>query len=331
MWITMPKRDKIISEVSPGMFRIVVPLPIPEVGSMNSYIIVDSDRNFIIDPGMAHPGCYEIMEKAIEDLGLDLRLTDFFITHHHLDHFSSISRFLSETSQIYISKPEAVFIGRIASGEAEAETAIFLEMMGFPEKDPMNVVSQFFNEEYGRRHSWPFRFVADGTVIERGGYHFTCIVSPGHSMAHGCLYEPDCRILISGDQITVGIQFLLDRNEPLADHLRSLTRLREMEVNLALPGHGSPFKDHKGRIDSLLAHHQTRLDAVHGALREKGKDAYELTLALDGLLPDWDVFDKLPPHRKFIYTRHTLAYLQHLVAQGRARKEHLSGRILFFR
>jgi glyoxylase-like metal-dependent hydrolase (beta-lactamase superfamily II) len=54
-----------ISEVAPGIFRIVVQLPIPEVGSMNSYVIVDADRNLIVDPGMAHPACYELMEKAI--------------------------------------------------------------------------------------------------------------------------------------------------------------------------------------------------------------------------------------------------------------------------
>jgi glyoxylase-like metal-dependent hydrolase (beta-lactamase superfamily II) len=68
----MSGRTEKISEVAPGIFRIVVQLPIPEVGSMNSYVIVDGDRNLIVDPGMAHPACYELMEKAIEDLGLDL-------------------------------------------------------------------------------------------------------------------------------------------------------------------------------------------------------------------------------------------------------------------
>ena len=124
-----------ISEVAPGIFRIVVQIPIPEVGSMNSYVIVDGDRNLIVDPGMAHPACYELMEKAIEDLGLDLGRTDFFITHHHLDHFSAVSRFLRGKSNIYISKPEAEFIERVASGEVQAETGVFLEMLGFPGKE----------------------------------------------------------------------------------------------------------------------------------------------------------------------------------------------------
>jgi glyoxylase-like metal-dependent hydrolase (beta-lactamase superfamily II) len=327
----MSGQAEYISEVAPGIFRIIVQLPIPEVGSMNSYVILDGDRNLIVDPGMAHSSCYEIMEKTIEDLGLDLGRTDFFITHHHLDHFSAVSRFLSRTSHIYISKPEAEFVERIASGEVEGETAVFLEMLGFPEKDPMNVVSQFFSNEYKQQRRGPFRFVDDGDVIVRGSYHLTCLVTPGHSIGHSCLYELSRRILIVGDQITAGVQFLLDRTDPLADHLQSLSRLREMNVKLALPGHGSPFGDHKNRIDRLRAHHQGRSEAVYGALGEDGRDAYEVTLALDRLLPDRETLDMLPLIRRFIHTRHTFAYLQHLAVQGRARKEHRHGRMLFFR
>jgi hypothetical protein len=56
-----------------------------------------------------------------------------------------------------------------------------------------------------------------------------------------------------------------------------------------------------------------------------------MTLALDDLLPDREPFDNLPFIRKFIHTRHTFAYLQYLAAQGRVKKEHCHGRILFSR
>ncbi len=323
------KRADRISEVFPGIFRIVVPLPIPEVGSMNSYVIVDGDRNLIVDPGMAHPACYETMENAIGNLGLDLGRTDFFITHHHLDHYSSVSRFLSATSHIYISRAEAEFLERIAKGEVDTEMAVFLKMLGFPEQKPAFVVSQFYSSEYRQRRSWPYRCIADGDVIVRGGRHFTCLVSAGHSNGHSCLYESSDGVLIVGDQITAGVQFLLDRDNPLADHLQSLAGIREMDVKLALPGHGSPFKDHRKRIDRLQAHHQEMADTVCSALGENAKDAYEITLALDRLLPDRDSFETMTPIRKFIHTRHTYAYLQYLTAQGRAGRENRHGRILF--
>jgi glyoxylase-like metal-dependent hydrolase (beta-lactamase superfamily II) len=319
-----------ISEVAPGIFRIVIQIPISEVGSMNSYVICDGDRSLIIDPGMAHPECYEQMEKSIEALGLDLGRTDFFITHHHLDHFSSIPRFLRETSRIYISRHEAEFIERVASGEVQAETGVFLQMLGFPEKDPMDVVSQFYSEEYRQGHPWPFCYIADGDIIVRGNHPFTCLITPGHTIGHSCLYEPGPSILISGDEITAGIQFLVDRPNPLGDHLQSLARLRGMDVKLALPGHGSPFRDHRKRIDQLLVHHKERSEVAYGVLGKNGKDAWEVTLALDGLLPDREPINRLPLIRKFIHTRHTFAYLQYLAARGRVRKENRQGRILFF-
>ncbi|MEJ2111199.1 MAG: MBL fold metallo-hydrolase [Acidobacteriota bacterium] len=327
----MSVQENIVTEIAPGIFRIPMRLPIPEVGSMNSYVLVDAGRHLIVDPGMAHPECCGIMEKAIEDLGLDPACIDFFITHHHLDHFSSVSRFLSETSRIYISRSEADHIERIASGEAEKETAALLEGMGFPEKKPMNAVPQFFSDAYSRKRSWPFHYVADGDILERGGRCFTCLVSPGHSNAHSCLFESTLALLISGDEITAGVQFLLDRADPLADHYESLAQLRKLDVRLALPGHGDPFEDHRGRIDRLMAHHRGRAEAVYGALQEYGKDAYEVTLSLDGLLPGRDRLDAEPLVRKFIHTRHTFAYLLNLAAQGRARKEVRQGRFVFFR
>jgi glyoxylase-like metal-dependent hydrolase (beta-lactamase superfamily II) len=50
-----------------------------------------------------------------------------------------------------------------------------------------------------------------------------------------------------------------------ADHLHSLARLREMDVKLALPGHGSPFRDHRKRIGQLLSHHEKRSEAAYSA------------------------------------------------------------------
>lgn len=320
-----------ITEVAPGIFRIVIPLPIPEVGSVNSYAIVEGERNLVVDPGMSHPACYNAMANAIKALGLDLERTDFFITHHHLDHFGAVGRFLSRTSRIYIGRLEAEFIAKVASGEVEAEMGSFLEMLGFPDKDPRHWISQFYGDEYRLQRPWPFVCLGDGDAMVRGRYNFTCLISPGHTIGHSCLYEKGAGILISGDQITAGVQFLRDRTNPLADHFRSLDRLRALDVKLTLPGHGSPLRDHRKKIDQLCAHHQERLEAVYAALSENGKDAYEVTVALDGQLPDRDPLDALSPAMRFIHTRHSLAYLQYLAAQGSITKECIRGRILFSR
>jgi glyoxylase-like metal-dependent hydrolase (beta-lactamase superfamily II) len=90
----------VIQEIAANIYRIEVPLPIPVVGSMNSYIITDPDRNLIVDPGMARTLCYGAMRAALNELGIDLRSTDFFMTHHHLDHFCLVSELMTDGSVI---------------------------------------------------------------------------------------------------------------------------------------------------------------------------------------------------------------------------------------
>jgi glyoxylase-like metal-dependent hydrolase (beta-lactamase superfamily II) len=321
---------KMIKEVAPGIFRILVPLPMPDVGSMNSYVLMDKDRNLIIDPGMAHPDAVEAVEKGMEKLGLDRERTDFFVTHHHMDHFGAISRFMAETSVIYISRGEADFVEKIASGAVRAEMAHFLEIMGFPEKDPMKVAPEFLSDEYGARAAWPFRYITEGDIIEKGQYHFRFLVTPGHTAAHTCLYEPDRKILITGDHFTPGIQFVSERMNPVAEHLKSLDRLRAMEVNLVLPGHSSPFKDHKRRIDLLKLQHRERTEAAFNTLADGGRDAYEVAVSLQESLPDGQPWEQLPSILKFIYSRHSLAYLRYLEEEGRVRKELDGSRFLYF-
>jgi glyoxylase-like metal-dependent hydrolase (beta-lactamase superfamily II) len=318
-----------VENVAENIFRIVVPLPIPTVGSMNSYVITDEARNLIVDPGMDHPLCFDAMREAVEELGLDLGRTDFFITHHHLDHFGLVSRLMTDGSAIFISRAEADFIARIASWAVLADVAHFLEVMGFPETDPMKVVSVLLGDEYRARASWPFRYVAEGDLIEKGGCRFRCLVTPGHSIAHTCLYEPDRKILITGDEISPVVQFVSWEMNPLADHLQSLDRLRRMNVDLVLPGHGSVFRDHKKRIDQLKVHYGERSEACHAALADGGKDAYEVAVYLQQML-NLDPWDSLHQVQKFFFTRHALAHLRSLEAEGRVRKERWRRRIRYF-
>ena len=178
-------------------------------------MITDPDRNLIVDCGMAHMQCFEVMQSAANELGLDLEKTDFFSTHHHMDHFGLTSRLMTNKSVIYIHHAEATRVERIASREILSDMALLFQMMGFPGMDPMQVISASSGDEYRAGQPWPFRYVEEGDILERAGYHFRCIVTPGHSIAHTCLYEPGFRILIAGDEITPVIPFLPDQRNPL--------------------------------------------------------------------------------------------------------------------
>lgn len=310
-----------IEELAPNIFRIVVPLPIPVISSMNAYVIIDPDRHLIVDPGMAHTLCFDAMQTAIRELGLDLGRTDFFMTHHHVDHFGLVSWLMAGGSAIYINGLEAAYIERIAAQEILEDVRCILERIGFPEKNPVKVVSELLGDEYRVRAPWPFRHVSEGDLIERGGHSFMCIVTPGHSMAHTCLWEARHKILLSGDAISPVLQFLSDRENPLVNHLESLDRLHRMDIDLVLPGHDAVFRDHRERIDQLKAQHMRKAQAILAALAEGAKNAFDVAIRLQQRMIGSDSWTTLPLVFKFFSARDSFAHLRYLEETGKVRSQ----------
>jgi glyoxylase-like metal-dependent hydrolase (beta-lactamase superfamily II) len=310
-----------IEELAPNIFRIVVPLPIPVISSMNAYVITDPARHLIVDPGMAHTLCFDAMQMAVRELSLDLGRTDFFMTHHHMDHFGLVSWLMAEGSVIYINGVEASSIERIASQEILEDMTFILQRIGFPEKDPMKVASELLGDEYRARSPWPFRHVFEGDLIERGGHIFTCIVTPGHTMAHTCLWEAHCKILFSGDAISPVVQFLSDRDNPLQNHLESLDRLRRMDIDVILPGHDAVFRDHRGKIDQLKALHVRKTQASLAILADGEKTAFDVASCLHQHTKGLDPWETLSPILKFISARDSLAHLRYLENIGKVRSQ----------
>ena len=62
-----------------------------------------------------------------------------------------------------------------------------------------------------------------------------------------CLYEPNKKILVSGDHIlnniTPNIQLWSDRWNPLKEYLTSLDKVYEFDIELVLPGHREHFQE----------------------------------------------------------------------------------------
>jgi glyoxylase-like metal-dependent hydrolase (beta-lactamase superfamily II) len=110
----------------------------------------------------------------------------------------------------------------------------------------------------------PTRLVTGGDHITLAGREWEVVYTPGHTGDHVCLFDPEARLLISGDHvlptITPHVPGLSPLADPLGSYLESLQGLRRLgEVALVLPAHGHPFTDLPGRIDQIVAHHDGRL------------------------------------------------------------------------
>jgi glyoxylase-like metal-dependent hydrolase (beta-lactamase superfamily II) len=106
--------------------------------------------------------------------------------------------------------------------------------------------------------------VTGGDHLVLAGREWEVVFTPGHTGDHVCLFDPEARLLISGDHVLPSITPHVPGMSPLADplgsYLESLQGLRRLgEVSLVLPAHGHPFTDLPGRIDQIVAHHEGRL------------------------------------------------------------------------
>src|SRR5262249_31558650 len=138
--------------------------------------------------------------------------------------------------------------------------------------------------------------------------------TPGHSDGHMAFYCADERLLLCGDTVLIKITPNISlwphgRPDPLADFLRTLDDLGQLEVDLALPGHGPLIAAFHQRLGELRAHHDERLKAV-----EQATEAGATTFAVcTRIFPT----DQLTAHQIRFAMAETLAHLEYLVGIGR--------------
>lgn len=106
------------------------------------------------------------------------------------------------------------------------------------------------------RPATPTRLLDEGDRIDVGDRAFEILHLPGHSPGSIGLVDRDARLLLSGDAIYDGP--LLDQlpGSDIDAYLQTMARLRGLDVELTLPGHGEPFGGE--RLDAIAAEYLRR-------------------------------------------------------------------------
>ncbi len=106
------------------------------------------------------------------------------------------------------------------------------------------------------------RLIAADQEVEMGGLNWQALAVPGHDMEALAYYNPERRILISGDALWengFGVIFpeLLGEADGLAYTRSTLEMLARLPVDVVIPGHGRPFVD----VDLALERAFRRVDS----------------------------------------------------------------------
>ena len=304
-------------EILPNLFRLKIPLPESPLKYLNSYVIRDAKRSLIIDTGLNRPECLEAMMNGLHKIGIDLEKSNIFITHLHADHFGLVGKLAADSSHIYFSRPEKELM---ESWEGFETMITYAGKNGFPENELRAALDNHPGAKYGSEWVPELQVLDDGDDLHVGDYHLKCVVTPGHTMGHICLYEPSKKFLVAGDHIlidiTPNIQCWSDVQNPLKYYLDSLDKVARLPIDLTLPGHRRVIKDHKARIAELKQHHALRLAEVITILEKMDLNAFQIAARMT-----WDIkadsWDDFPVAQRWFATGEAISHLRYLEEAGK--------------
>lgn len=323
-----------MEEILPNLYRIEIPLPNTPLKSLNSYVIKGHGRNLVVDTGLNLEESLAAMRSSLNGLGVDLRETDFFITHGHADHFGLVPDLITDKSVVYCSTEDSYVFDPVHDNSALWDSLkSFSILHGFPGGEIREAMERHPGYSYtGPAGRIDVSFIKEGDTMSAGDYTFKCIETPGHSKGHLCLYEQSHKILIAGDHIladiTPNISLWSPDENPLKDYLISLDKILGCDIELVLPGHRSLIKEWRKRIVELKQHHSSRVGEILTILEKSKQDAYQVAsrMTWDMSYKTWDLF---PPTQKLFATWEAIAHLKYLEEERLIEKVAIGGKYVF--
>lgn len=310
--------------VIPGLWRLRLPLPWSGVPHCNAWAIAAGSAVVLVDTGMHEPGSMAQLERAMDQVGL--QLTDVRLlacTHAHSDHWGQAAPICDRAGCELWMHPNHAHATAAAGDPAQAlaRRIEVARQSGVSDAALARYADRARELPSGiARAIEPDRPLCNGVEIETDLGVWTAYETPGHAPSHVCLYQPERRLLISGDHLLGRISLYFDYGwtpDPVGEFLSSLDSTAALGARLCLSGHGKPFVDVPGHVEGNRKLVAQRLAAVVTALVPAPRTAVEISPSVYG--------EPLTEYNGSWLLAQTLAYLTHLERQGRATRETRDG------
>jgi len=305
-----------------GLQSVRLDLPF-RLDHVNCFIAEGENGYTVIDAGLHNKETVARWEKELEGK----EVTDLIITHYHPDHFGYAGGFQEKYgARVSMSKTDAE--NGISSWENTLLSKLgdYYTLSGIPEEVGRQMIENT-REFIPRVKPYPTvqHYLEEGEKVVLGNFEYEVIFTPGHSEGLVTFYNKEKNVLLGTDHILPKITpnishwFHGDPN-PLGSYYDSLQKIEALEVDVVIPSHGKPFQNGHQRVLELKEHHDERLEALHGIIRE-GKTVYEACEKLFN--------KKLNVHETRFAIGETLAHLEYLRLNGDCARE-LQGKVYIY-
>jgi glyoxylase-like metal-dependent hydrolase (beta-lactamase superfamily II) len=267
-------------EVGPGVRWLRMRLPMAGLNHINLWALEDGEGWALVDTGMQTSETATDWHSALSGPLGGKPVQRVLCTHMHPDHIG-MAGWLTRAHgvRLWTTRLEYVTCRMLVADtgrEAPLDGVRFYRAAGWDEAALEHYKARFGG--FGKAiYQLPdaYRRIEHGDEIVIGDHVWRIVVGAGHSPEHACLYCPDLKLLISGDQVLPKISsnvsvFPTEPDaDPLTEWLESLAWLKQQIPDdvLVLPSHNEPFRGLHARLADLAEGHEKRLLRVLEELR----------------------------------------------------------------
>jgi glyoxylase-like metal-dependent hydrolase (beta-lactamase superfamily II) len=318
-------------EVAPGVLWIRMPLPF-DLDHINLWLLRDGDGWTVVDTGLKTEETAAHWRTFIDGVLAPGKIKRIIATHMHPDHVGMAGWLARTQGAVFAMSREEYLMCRVLAadtGREPPQAAVnFYREAGWSDAS-IEIYRARFGRFGSQIHTLPethLRLV-DGMTLRIGDRVWRVVMANGHSPEHACLYCEKDKLLISGDQVlprissNVSVYPIEPEANPMADWLASIDKIRRAVAAdvLVLPSHQNCFRGLHARLDELESSQHEALDALEACLKEPRR-AVDVFEALFGR--------PIQERHASLYgmaTGESIASLNYLVSQGRAKKERRDG------
>jgi glyoxylase-like metal-dependent hydrolase (beta-lactamase superfamily II) len=271
----------------------------------------------LIDTGMHEAGSLPQLERAFDQVNLRIEQVRLVAsTHAHSDHWGQAAPICERAGCEFWMHPNHAHATSDPDKRLERRLEVAAQS-GVPQRALRSYAERARELPSGiARMIEPDRDLVPGVEIETDLGTWTVHETPGHAPSHVCLFQPEQRLLISGDHLLGRVSLYYDYGwtpDPVGEFVHSLGAVEELDARLCLAGHGRPFTDVRGHIDANRKLVDERLSAVTAALDGGSRTVVEVVPDVYG--------EPLTETNAGWLLSQTLCYLRHLERGGAVARE----------